>query len=45
MKKLSFLTLALGAFLTLSAQNAYQNVNGTFAWSVGNESDAAASEA
>ena len=44
MKKLTFLTLALGAWLTLGAQNAYENVNGSFAWAVGNEQNAAVSD-
>ena len=44
MKKLSFLFVALIACMTLSAQNAYQNVNGSFAWAVGNEQNAAVSD-
>ena len=44
MKKLSFLSLALMACMTLGAQNAYENVSGSFAWQVGNESDAAVTD-
>lgn len=44
MKKLSLLSLALGALMTLSAQNAYDNVSGSFAWAVGNEQDAAVTD-
>ena len=40
----SGLLIALTAALTLSAQS-FNNVNGTFAWTVGNESDATVSEA
>ena len=44
MRKLFLLSVALTAALTLSAQS-FNNVNGTFAWTVGNESDATVSEA
>ena len=44
MKKLSLLSLALGAAMLLNAQNAYDNVQGAFSWAVGNEQDAAASD-
>lgn len=44
MKKTFLLSLALGAALLLNAQNAYENVQGTFSWTVGNEGDAAATD-
>ncbi len=43
MKKLSFLTMALVACMTLGAQT-YSNVQGTFTWPVGNETNASPSD-